>query len=184
MQGPVAVLSGQSAWLFGPRLVIIAAVVPPGRLSPGNIGNSCGAVVVLSSPAQKSPVWATESTVVSSYRFVAMYVGAMLSITKRALSENGPTTVIWLAVASKTSPVMPPPLVTTGSLLNLSSVVAGMVSREPPGGVRLEGTLVKMIGATGASTVSTRPPPETTTHAGPIVAPATRAWNLLAMGGW
>src|SRR6266702_965508 len=158
MQGPVAVLSGQSAWLSGPRLVIIAAVVPPGRLSPGNIGNSCGAVVVLSSPAQKSPVWATESTVVSSYRFVVMYVGAMLSITRRALSENG----------------------TTGSLLNLSSVVAGMVSREPPGGVRLEGMPVKMIGATGASTVSTRPPPETTTHAGPIVAPATRAWNLLA----
>src|SRR6266568_4922629 len=184
MQGPWAVLSGQSAWLAGPRLVIIAAVVPPGRLSPGNIGNSCGAVVVLSSPAQKSPVWATESTVVSSYRFEVMYVGAMLSITRRALSENGTTTVIWSAVASKVSPAMPPPNVTTGFALNLSSVVDGRVISDPPGGVRLDGTPVKMIGATGASTVSTSPPPETTTHAGPIVAPATRAWNLFAMGGW
>src|SRR5207245_1065099 len=119
-QGPWAVLSGQSGWLLiatsfpDVKFVIIGIVVPPGRLSPGNIGNSSGAVVVLLSPSQKSPVWATVSTVLSSYAFVEMYGGAMLSITSRALLENGTPTTTWVADAPKLSPAIAPPKATTG----------------------------------------------------------------------
>src|SRR5207245_1623823 len=190
-QGPWAVLSGQSGWLLiatsfpDVKFVIIGIVVPPGRLSPGNIGNSSGAVVVLLSPSQKSPVWATVSTVLSSYAFVEMYGGAMLSITSRALLENGTTTTTWVAVALKLSPAIAPPKVTTGLALKWSSDVPVTVRSDPPGGVVVETVPpVKMMGATGASTVSVSPPPETTTHEGPMATPATAAWNLFATGGW